>query len=121
MKAAIAIIVIILAASGIFFLFKNNSQYNPPTDRVNPIISDTSTSSQYTLADVSMHPDAKSCWSVINGKVYNLTSWIGQHPGGEDAILSICGKDGSQAFNIQHGTSKKQADILATFFIGNLK
>ena len=75
----------------------------------------------YTLAQVSTHKSKSDCWSAINGSLYDLTSWIGQHPGGQQAIMSICGKDGSKAFNAQHGDAAKQATILFTFKIGVLK
>jgi cytochrome b involved in lipid metabolism len=72
----------------------------------------------YTLADVAQHNDASSCWSVINGTVYDLTSWIPQHPGGERAILQLCGTDGSAKFNNQHGGREPMISILAGFKIG---
>ena len=74
----------------------------------------------YTLADVAIHNSGASCWSAINGGVYDLTSWINQHPGGPQAILSICGKDGSSAFNAQHGGQNRPANELAGFEIGTL-
>lgn len=74
----------------------------------------------YSIADVSQHNSRTSCWSSINGNVYDLTSWIPKHPGGEQAILSICGKDGSEKFNKQHGGAAKQAAVLAGFKIGVL-
>jgi len=74
----------------------------------------------YTLAYVAKHADQLSCWSAVNGNVYDLTSWIAQHPGGEGAILSICGKDGSAAFNNQHGGQGRPEAILQTFKIGAL-
>ena len=74
----------------------------------------------YTLAQVATHDSAASCWSAINGKVYDLTSWINQHPGGPQAILSICGVDGSSAFNDQHGGQSRPANELAGFAIGTL-
>jgi cytochrome b involved in lipid metabolism len=74
----------------------------------------------YTLAELATHDDSKSCWAAINGSVYNLTSWISQHPGGAAHILSICGKDGSSAFNAQHGGQPKPEEMLATFKIGVL-
>lgn len=74
----------------------------------------------YAMANVAIHKDAASCWTVIDNFVYDLTAWISQHPGGERAILSICGKDGTAAFRGQHDNAKKQADILATFKIGAL-
>lgn len=72
----------------------------------------------YSLADVAKHASAQSCWTAINGNVYNLTTWIAQHPGGEEAILSICGKDGSSAFNDQHSGQRRPENTLATFKIG---
>ncbi len=81
----------------------------------------TSTAAQsYTMAQVAQHKDATSCWSAINGKVYDLTSWINQHPGGPEHILSICGSDGSSAFNAQHGGQSQPAQILQQFYIGTL-
>jgi cytochrome b involved in lipid metabolism len=75
----------------------------------------------YTLADVATHPDRTSCWSAINGNVYDLTTWIDRHPGGADRILSICGKDGSSAFSKKHLGEPKPEAMLATFKIGVLK
>jgi len=74
----------------------------------------------YTLADVATHNTATSCWSAINGGVYDLTSWINQHPGGAQAILGLCGRDGSAAFNDQHGGQRRPANELAGFQIGTL-
>lgn len=76
--------------------------------------------SGYTLTQVSSHNSATSCWSAVNGQVYDLTSWVNAHPGGKAAILMICGKDGSPLFNAQHGNSGKIAKILAKYEIGVL-
>lgn len=67
---------------------------------------------------VAKHNTRESCWSVINNNIYDLTSWIPKHPGGERAILQLCGIDGSEKFNGQHGGKEKQAIILAGFKIG---
>ncbi len=80
----------------------------------------TNTGKSITLVEIAQHKDKTSCWTTINGGVYDLTSWISRHPGGEQAILSICGIDGSAAFNAQHGGATKQQQILATFKIGTL-
>jgi cytochrome b involved in lipid metabolism len=73
-----------------------------------------------TIADIAMHSTRESCWSAMNGSVYDLTSWIPNHPGGERAILSICGIDGSNKYNGQHGGDQKKAMILFGFKIGAL-
>jgi cytochrome b involved in lipid metabolism len=82
--------------------------------------STTQSGTSYSLADVAQHNSSSSCWSAINGKVYDLTSWINQHPGGPDKILAICGIDGSSAFNAQHGGQSRPANELAGFLIGDL-
>ncbi|MEK7509371.1 MAG: cytochrome b5-like heme/steroid binding domain-containing protein [Patescibacteria group bacterium] len=73
-----------------------------------------------TAAEVARHSTRASCWSSINGNVYDLTSWIPKHPGGEQAILQLCGTDGSAKFNKQHGGAAKQAAVLTGFKIGVL-
>ncbi len=81
----------------------------------------SSSPKQFTLADIALHANGQSCYTAINGKVYDLTAWISEHPGGEQAILSICGKDGSDAFNAQHGGQARPERELANFLIGDLK
>lgn len=74
----------------------------------------------YTIEQVAAHATASSCWSAVNGYVYDLTPWISQHPGGEQNILNICGTDGSDAFNAQHGGQRRPANELKGFEIGKL-
>ena len=81
----------------------------------------TPTTSGYTMADVAKHNSQSSCWTAINGNVYDVTSWIDQHPGGAQAIISLCGIDGSSAFNDQHGGQRRPEQELASFKIGALK
>ncbi len=80
----------------------------------------SATNGGYTMAQVAEHATAASCWSAINGDVYDLTSWIGQHPGGPNAIRSICGQDGSAGFNNRHATTPEALQTLPTFKIGTL-
>lgn len=123
----IGVIVIVLAA-GIVFIQQNKkrSYQNVPANSSAvsdtqdlPIVSKTSVKS-ITLAQVANHASQSSCWSAIDGGVYDLTPWISEHPGGEEAILSICGIDGSAAFNDQHGGDGRASSRLAAFKIGTL-
>ncbi len=75
----------------------------------------------YSLVDVAKHTSESDCWAAINGGVYNLTTWIPRHPGGKQAIMGLCGTDGSAAFNGQHGDGAEQQAILATLKVGTLK
>ena len=82
--------------------------------------SPTPTPGTYTMAQVKQHNTASSCYTAINGSVYDVTSWIKQHPGGAQAIISLCGIDGSAAFSAQHGGQSRPASELAAFKIGTL-
>ncbi len=85
-----------------------------------PLPTGGTTPSGITLATIAKHGTRSSCWSAVNGSVYDLTSWIPNHPGGEQVILSMCGVDGSNGYNGQHGSSSKPARMLGGFKIGVL-
>jgi len=70
---------------------------------------------------VRTHDSASSCWSVIDGSVYNLTKWINSHPGGSGAIVGICGKDGSSSFNSRHGGQSSPKSTLTGYLLGPLE
>ena len=122
-KNLIGILAIVVFAAGsvVFMLKSPNPAVVTPTTTGTPATPGTGTvASTYTVADVAKHPSAASCWTTISGTVYDLTAWVGQHPGGEGAILSICGKDGTTLFMGQHGNSSRVKNILAKFTIGTL-
>jgi cytochrome b involved in lipid metabolism len=51
-----------------------------------------------TTAEVAAHATSTDCWTIVDGKVYDMTSYFGRHPGGDETILPLCGKDGSEAY-----------------------
>jgi cytochrome b involved in lipid metabolism len=73
-----------------------------------------------TMAEVAKHNSQTDCWSVVEGKVYNLTTWISRHPGGQGVVLGMCGVDATAAFRGQHGTAPAPADALTGLAIGPL-
>ena len=74
----------------------------------------------YTFAEVQVNGNASSCWSVINGNVYDLTTWINRHKGGASIILSLCGTDGSASFNAMHQGQSQPESKLQSFLLGPL-
>jgi cytochrome b involved in lipid metabolism len=70
------------------------------------------------MAQVKANNTAKSCWTVIDNYVYNLTNWISAHPGGSGAILFLCGTDGTNAFKAQHENQSKPAVRLDAYRLG---
>ena len=73
-----------------------------------------------SAAEIEKHNSKSDCWSLIRGKVYNLSGYVQNHPGGQSVIAAICGKDGTSAFSNQHGTSGKPNNVLNGLLIGNL-
>ena len=98
-----------------------------PTDPATGSTDGTTTGTNQTPADggisvaeVLKHNTQADCWSVVNGNVYDLTSYVSQHKGGAAVIKAICGKDGTKAFSGQHaGESKPQTD-LSSLLVGPL-
>lgn len=86
-----------------------------------PTSTPTSTGSVFTMMDVASHGSQSSCYTAIRGSVYDLTSFIEKHPGGAENIISICGKDGTKAFESQHGGRQKMESMLNSFKIGTLR
>jgi cytochrome b involved in lipid metabolism len=74
----------------------------------------------YTMEKVKANASAASCWAVISGNVYDLTKWIGSHPGGEGAITSLCGTDGTSAFLGMHTGQSKPQSRLSGYLLGPL-
>ena len=92
----------------------------PATSSTKSTAPTTAAAAALTLAAVKEHATASSCWSVIDGNVYDLTAWITRHPGGQSVIKGLCGTDGSADFTGQHGGDNGVARDLKTFLKGPL-
>ncbi len=118
-------ILVFLVAVGFLSFSKKSGQSLLPSQSKNTtstssaVVGNTSVlTKNYSLSEVAQHNNQNDCWMAIGGKVYDITSFIGSHPGGERAILSGCGKDATNAFDSRH--SQAAFDLLPQFFIGNL-
>ena len=56
----------------------------------------------FTEAEIAKHNSEGDLWVVIEGKVYDLTSFLPDHPGGKKAIMLFAGKDATEEFNMLH-------------------
>ena len=83
-----------------------------------PVSTSAPTPSGYTASQVTTHNSRTSCWMIISGNVYDVTSYLPYHPGGINAILAYCGSDATAAFTDIH--SGRAMANLDTYYIGPL-
>jgi cytochrome b involved in lipid metabolism len=52
--------------------------------------------------EVAKHNTKEDCWTVLHGHVWDLTSFLSEHPGGASIIAKFAGFDGTKAFQPMH-------------------
>ncbi len=110
MKPIYGLVVLILLVGGIFFLVSGNDDATDESDSNSSVTEeaaelpaqptadeDEPTVDSYSTAQVAEHSSEEDCWTIISGKVYDITSYIPRHPGGS-TILAACGTDGTSLF-----------------------
>nr|ADB81956.1 delta 5 desaturase [Lobosphaera incisa]AEU04699.1 fatty acid delta-5-desaturase [Lobosphaera incisa]AID50177.1 delta-5 fatty acid desaturase [Lobosphaera incisa] len=88
-------------------LHKRSSQPRPAAPR----------SKLFTLDEVAKHDSPTDCWVVIRRRVYDVTAWVPQHPGG-NLIFVKAGRDCTQLFDSYHPLSARA--VLDKFYIGEV-
>ncbi|KAF9971231.1 fatty acid alpha-hydroxylase [Actinomortierella ambigua] len=75
-----------------------------------------------TVDELAQHKSAASCWVVYKGQVYDVTTFMEDHPGGEEYILDHAGQDITDvmADELSHSHSDGAYEMLDDFFIGTL-
>jgi cytochrome b5 len=76
-------------------------------------------SKRFTLAELASHNSKKSLYISIKGKVYDVTKFIDEHPGGEEVLLDEAGRDATEAFE-DVGHSDDVHEVLKGFEIGEI-
>ncbi|OKL62042.1 hypothetical protein UA08_02940 [Talaromyces atroroseus] len=74
----------------------------------------------FTMEDVARHKSRSDLWVVIHGKVYDVTKYVQDHPGGPDLLVDVAGQDGTAAYE-DVGHSEDAGEILGTYLIGDLE
>eukprot|EP00271_Cylindrocystis_brebissonii_P012973 TRINITY_DN32500_c0_g1_i1.p1 TRINITY_DN32500_c0_g1~~TRINITY_DN32500_c0_g1_i1.p1 ORF type:complete len:165 (+),score=39.12 TRINITY_DN32500_c0_g1_i1:479-973(+) len=73
----------------------------------------------YTLEDAKKHTTMKDCWLIINEKVYDVTSFLDDHPGGDEILVSATGEDATEMFE-DIGHSKSARKQMEQYCIGRM-
>ncbi|WOK99684.1 cytochrome b5 [Canna indica] len=73
----------------------------------------------YSMREAAEHNNREDCWVVVDGKVYDVTSYLDEHPGGDDTLLSAAGRDSTEDFE-DAGHSKDARELMKNYYIGEL-
>merc|ERR1711884_357835 len=74
----------------------------------------------YEFSEVQKHNTEQSCWFVVDDKVYGVTTFFDEHPGGQDFLMKYAGDDATFEF-YDVGHSPGAIEILPEYEIGTLK
>jgi len=107
-----------------------NSSTNNLTERTLNQINTSGGSLILNMAEINKHNKKSDCWMLINGKVYNITSYFGSHPGGNSPMSATCGTDATTAYMTKDPNasssgnrsahSSNAVNLLGNYYIGDL-
>ncbi|XP_065150824.1 cytochrome b5 [Paramisgurnus dabryanus] len=73
----------------------------------------------YRLSEVEERNSFKSTWIIIHNKVYDVTKFLEEHPGGEEVLREQAGGDATESFeDVGHSTDARE--MAKSFVIGEL-
>ncbi|KAF8434523.1 hypothetical protein L210DRAFT_3763029 [Boletus edulis BED1] len=76
----------------------------------------------FALEDLDAHKSPQSCWVSFKGKVYDVSAFVSDHPGGEDLILNNAGTEVENIMKDKdsHDHSESAYEMLEEYVIGRL-
>ncbi|RXM29262.1 Cytochrome b5 [Acipenser ruthenus] len=73
----------------------------------------------YSLEEVQQHNSCKSTWLIIHNKIYDVTKFLEEHPGGEEVLREQAGGDATESFeDVGHSTDARE--MTSMYMIGEL-
>lgn len=73
----------------------------------------------YTLEEIRAHNMSNDTWLIIHDKVYDITGFLEEHPGGEEVLLEQAGADATESFeDVGHSTDARE--MLEQYLVGEL-
>lgn len=73
----------------------------------------------YTPEEVAPHKNPDDCWIIVANKVYDVTPFLDEHPGGKKILLKVGGMDATKEFQKFHNDNVL-AVIAPKYYIGDL-
>ncbi|KAL2500928.1 Cytochrome [Forsythia ovata] len=110
-------VTLLLGLLGLFIIIPRLRKFDHGEKGKSNVI--TKAAKAFTKSEVSSHDNRNDCWIIIKDKVYDVTSYVEEHPGG-DTILAHAGDDSTKGFyGPQHAT--RVFDMIEDFYIGDLE
>ncbi|XP_062343563.1 cytochrome b5 isoform X2 [Cinclus cinclus] len=73
----------------------------------------------YRLEEVQKHNNSQSTWIIIHNRVYDVTKFLDEHPGGEEVLREQAGGDATENFeDVGHSTDART--LSESFIVGEL-
>ncbi|KAL7069996.1 hypothetical protein ACQ4LE_011176 [Meloidogyne hapla] len=79
----------------------------------------SSTLQRFARSEIEAHVDGKSLWIILDNKVYDVTKFLLEHPGGEEVLMQWGGQDATESFN-EVGHSADARAMTNDYLIGEL-
>ncbi|GAM17872.1 hypothetical protein SAMD00019534_010470, partial [Acytostelium subglobosum LB1] len=73
----------------------------------------------FSLEEIALHNTVDDLWMIIQNKVYDITKYVGAHPGGKNALIRFAGRDGTE--NVQFHSGMMLKLLNDHYFIGHLQ
>lgn len=115
--ALVVLMMTFLALGGFYWYgFIQSPTISTKKEQVAAIGGDKNNTQGLTLTSVSQHNTPSDCYLVVKGQVYDVSSYISQHPGGRRNITSRCGQEVTGIFASIH--SNFAWNLLADYQVG---
>ncbi|XP_044519080.1 cytochrome b5 type B isoform X3 [Gracilinanus agilis] len=73
----------------------------------------------YRLEEVAKRNSEKETWLVIHGRVYDITRFLDEHPGGGEVLMEQAGRDATESFeDVGHSSDAKE--MLKQYYVGEV-
>ncbi|BCS25185.1 FMN-dependent alpha-hydroxy acid dehydrogenase [Aspergillus puulaauensis] len=80
-------------------------------DTAGPIVSSS---------ELQRHTTPEDCWIIVHSRIYDVTPFLDEHPGGSAIILKYAGNDASKAYDEVHAPSLIQKTLTNEQFKGTI-